>query len=96
MRPGLRDDTRCAIATTVAGARWRPGVVAAHCSGVTEVAALYKAARDGAMSDSFHPMQVFGDSAAAVLTGIAGPRRDDCVGRGQVVRIAGKVGRGTV
>lgn len=93
MRPGLRDDTRCAIATTVAGARWRPGVVAAHCSGVTEVAALYKAARDGAMSDSFHPMQVFGDSAAAVLTGIAGPRRDDCVGRGQIVRIARKVRR---
>lgn len=96
MRPGLRDETRCAIATTVAGARWRPGVVAAHFSGVTEVAALYKAARDGAMSDSFHPMQVFGDSAAAMPTGIAGPRRDDCVGRGQIVRIARKVRRGNM
>ena len=96
MRPGLRDDTRCAIATTVAEARWRPGVVAAHCSGVTEVAAPCKTARDGAMIDSFHPMQVFGDSAAAMPTGIAGPRRDDCVGGGQVVRIAGKVRRGTM
>ena len=93
MRPRLRDDTRCAIATTVAEARWRPGVVAAHCSGVTEVAAVYKAACDGAMNDSFQPMQVFGDSAAAVPTGIAGPRRDDCVGRGQIVRIARKVRR---
>ena len=33
---------------------------------MTEVAALYKAARDGAMIGGFHPMQIFGDSAAAV------------------------------
>ena len=96
MRPRLRDDTRCAIATTVAEARWRPGVVAAHCSGVTEVAAVCKAASDGAMVDSFHLMQVFGDSAAAVPIDLASPHRDDCVGRGQVERIAGKVRRSTV
>ena len=55
-----------AIASTVAQARWRPGIAVVHCSGVTEVAALDKAARDGAMTGGFHPMQTFGDPAAAV------------------------------
>jgi predicted short-subunit dehydrogenase-like oxidoreductase (DUF2520 family) len=55
-----------AIATTAAQARWRRGVAAVHCSGVTEVAALDSAARDGAMIGGFHPMQTFGDPAAAM------------------------------
>ena len=55
-----------AIASTVAQANWRPGIAVVHCSGVTEVAALDKAARDGAMTGGFHPLQTFGDPAAAV------------------------------
>ena len=54
-----------AIASTVAQLRWRPGIAAVHCSGVTEVAALDKAAHDGAMTGGFHPMQTFGDPEAA-------------------------------
>ena len=55
-----------AIEATTAEARWRPGMAAVHCSGVTEVAALDTARRDGAMTGGFHPMQTFGDPAAAV------------------------------
>ena len=55
-----------AIASTAAQSHWRPGVAAVHCSGVTEVAALDSAARGGAMIGGFHPMQTFGDPAAAV------------------------------
>ena len=55
-----------AIADTAARLRWRQGVAAVHCSGVTEVAALDHAARGGAMTGGFHPMQTFGDPAAAV------------------------------
>ena len=54
-----------AIEATTASARWHPGVAAVHCSGVTEVAALDSAKRDGAMTGGFHPMQTFGDPAAA-------------------------------
>ncbi len=54
-----------AIEATTAEARWRPGMAAVHCSGVTEVAALDAAKRDGAMTGGFHPMQTFGDPAAA-------------------------------
>ena len=54
-----------AIEATTAEARWRPGVAAVHCSGVTEVAALDAARRDGAITGGFHPMQTFGDPAAA-------------------------------
>ena len=54
-----------AIEAATAEARWRPGVAAVHCSGVTEVAALDAARRDGAMTGGFHPMQTFGDPAAA-------------------------------
>ena len=54
-----------AIEATTAQARWRPGVAAVHCSGVTDVAALDAAKRDGAMTGGFHPMQTFGDPAAA-------------------------------
>lgn len=55
-----------AIAATAAGAHWRWGSAAVHCSGVTEVGALDCAARDGAMTGGFHPLQTFGDPAAAV------------------------------
>lgn len=55
-----------AIAETTAQYRWRPGMAAVHCSGVTDVAALDAAARAGAMTGGFHPMQTFGDPAAAV------------------------------
>ena len=54
-----------AIEATTAEARWRQGVAAVHCSGVTEVAALDSAKKDGAMTGGFHPMQTFGDPAAA-------------------------------
>ena len=55
-----------AIASTTATAKWHAGVSAVHCSGVTEVSALDAAANDGAMTGGFHPMQTFGDPAAAV------------------------------
>ncbi|MBU6484152.1 MAG: DUF2520 domain-containing protein [Betaproteobacteria bacterium] len=53
------------IEAATAQAGWRPGVAAVHCSGVTEVSALDHAARDGAMTGGFHPMQTFGDPEAA-------------------------------
>lgn len=55
-----------AIASTAATVRWRHGVAAVHCSGVTEVDALNCASLEGAMIGGFHPMQTFGDPAAAV------------------------------
>jgi predicted short-subunit dehydrogenase-like oxidoreductase (DUF2520 family) len=55
-----------AIGSTAAQIRWRPGVAAVHCSGVTEVAELASAARAGASIGGFHPMQTFGDPMAAV------------------------------
>jgi len=55
-----------AIGDTTGQFRWRPGMAAVHCSGVTDVAALDHAAAGGAMTGGFHPMQTFGDPAAAV------------------------------
>lgn len=55
-----------AIAPTVAALRWREGMAVVHCSGVTDVSALDSAAKSGAMTGGFHPMQTFGDPAAAV------------------------------
>lgn len=57
-----------AIAPTVAACRWRDGVAVVHCSGVTEVAALDAARREGALTGGFHPMQTFGDPDAAMRT----------------------------
>ena len=57
-----------AIATTTAALRWRPGMAAIHCSGVTEVNALAGASRDGALVGGFHPMQTFGDPVAAMAS----------------------------
>lgn len=54
-----------AIAATADALQWRDGMAAVHCSGATDVAALDKARRDGAMTGGFHPMQTFGDPEAA-------------------------------
>ena len=54
------------IAITTAALRWRPGMAAVHCSGVTEVSALAGAGRDGALVGGFHPLQTFGDPVAAL------------------------------
>ena len=56
------------IADTASSLRWRAGVAAVHCSGATEISALDKAAHDGAMTGGFHPMQTFGNPAAAALS----------------------------
>jgi predicted short-subunit dehydrogenase-like oxidoreductase (DUF2520 family) len=55
-----------AIEATANLLRWRKGMAAVHCSGVTDVAALNHAKHAGAMTGGFHPMQTFGDPAAAV------------------------------
>ena len=57
-----------AITTTTAALRWRPGMAAVHCSGVTEVSALAGASRDGALVGGFHPMQTFADPVAAMAS----------------------------
>lgn len=57
-----------AISTTCASLRWHPGVSVVHCSGVTEVDTLYAARDQGAFIGGFHPMQTFGDPAAAVAS----------------------------
>ena len=53
------------IENTAAQMRWRAGKFAVHCSGVTDIAALESASRAGAVIGGFHPMQTFGDPAAA-------------------------------
>ena len=57
-----------AITPACAALRWRPGVSVVHCSGVTEVDALCAARDQGATIGGFHPMQTFGDPAAAVAS----------------------------
>jgi len=57
-----------AIASIVESGRWRAGGGVVHCSGATEIAALDKARRDGALTGGFHPLQTFGDPEAAVLS----------------------------
>lgn len=54
-----------AIAAVAASLRWRPGQAVVHCSGATEVAALDAAARQGALTGGFHPLQIFSDPARA-------------------------------
>ena len=60
-----------AIAAVSAGLKWRKGVAAVHCSGATEIAALASAARDGAQTGGFHPLQLFADPEVA-LAGLPG------------------------
>lgn len=57
-----------AIAQSAQAVRWRAGSAVVHCSGATEVNALAGAERDGALIGGFHPMQTFGDPAAAVVS----------------------------
>ena len=57
-----------AITPTCSSLRWRPEVSVVHCSGVTEVQALAAARDQGAAIGGFHPMQTFGDTAAAVAS----------------------------
>ena len=56
------------IAKVATQIKWRPGMAVVHCSGVSEVAALASAAQGGADIGGFHPMQTFGDPAAAVAS----------------------------
>jgi predicted short-subunit dehydrogenase-like oxidoreductase (DUF2520 family) len=60
-----------AIAAVAAGLEWRRNSAAIHCSGATEVAALASAARAGAQSGGFHPLQLFADPEVA-LAGLPG------------------------
>ncbi len=53
------------IATCAEALRWRPGQAVVHCSGATEVAALDIAARAGAATGGFHPLQIFSDPLRA-------------------------------
>ena len=58
-----------AAITPVCGSlRWRSDVSVVHCSGVTEVEALGAARDQGASIGGFHPLQTFGDPAAAVAS----------------------------
>lgn len=60
-----------AIATVAASLDWRRDTAAIHCSGATEVAALASAARAGAQTGGFHPLQLFADPEVA-LAGLPG------------------------
>lgn len=55
-----------AIATVAGQVAWRAGMGVVHCSGVTEVDALAKAASDGAWTGGFHPMQSFTDPEVSI------------------------------
>lgn len=57
-----------AIATVAASVRWRAGTGVVHCSGATEVGALDAAARAGAATGGFHPMQTFTDPEMAIAS----------------------------
>ena len=60
--------TDSAIEEVARSIDWRTGMSVVHCSGATEVEALRKAADDGAQIGGFHPMQTFGDPAAAMAS----------------------------
>lgn len=60
-----------AIATLAASLVWRPGMAVVHTSGATEVAALAPAAKQGAQTGGFHPLQFFADPEVA-LAGLPG------------------------
>jgi predicted short-subunit dehydrogenase-like oxidoreductase (DUF2520 family) len=54
------------IAATAARLPWRAGQQVVHCSGATEVSALEAAARRGALTGGFHPLQIFSDPQRAL------------------------------
>jgi len=60
-----------AIAAVAASLAWRKDMALVHCSGATEVAALAPAARAGAQTGGFHPLQLFADPQVA-LAGLPG------------------------
>jgi predicted short-subunit dehydrogenase-like oxidoreductase (DUF2520 family) len=55
-----------AIAPLAARLPWRAGQRVVHCSGATDVSALQPAARAGALTGGFHPLQIFSDPARAI------------------------------
>ena len=59
------------IATVAASLQWRADLAVVHCSGATEVSALEAAARAGAQTGGFHPLQLFADPEVA-LAGLPG------------------------
>lgn len=62
-----------AIGPVAQSLSWRAGQAVVHCSGATEVGALEPAARQGALTGGFHPLQNFADPerALALLAGSA-------------------------
>lgn len=54
------------IERVVSAADWSGAQAVVHCSGVTEVSALAKAASDGARIGGFHPLQAFSDAETAM------------------------------
>lgn len=58
-----------AIARVAGAIRWRAGGAAVHCSGATEICALDAAARAGAMTGGFHPLQGFAGDGPTPLAG---------------------------
>ncbi len=57
------DDSIGAVAQQV---QWRAGQAVVHCSGATEVSVLQAAARTGAQTGGFHPLQLFADAQLAL------------------------------
>jgi predicted short-subunit dehydrogenase-like oxidoreductase (DUF2520 family) len=53
------------IAAVAAQLPWKSGQMAVHCSGATEISVLDPAARAGALTGGFHPLQIFSDPELA-------------------------------
>jgi predicted short-subunit dehydrogenase-like oxidoreductase (DUF2520 family) len=54
-----------AIAELAESLPWRQGQCVLHCSGATEMSVLDPAVRCGALTGSFHPLQIFSDPVSA-------------------------------
>jgi predicted short-subunit dehydrogenase-like oxidoreductase (DUF2520 family) len=57
------DDDIASVCDAIA---WHDGQAVVHCSGATEIDALAAAARSGALTGGFHPLQTFSDPDQAV------------------------------
>src|SRR5687768_469038 len=55
-----------AIARTAQSLDWEPRQSVIHCSGATELSALTAAAKRGAATGGFHPLQTFTNTEAAM------------------------------
>ena len=53
------------IAEATAAISWKKGQAAVHCSGAAELSVLDAAARQGALTGGFHPLQMFADPEVA-------------------------------